>query len=129
MNRHNLRDKKTGKFTTLAPIGTLAYFSKYEDGRPYFSSGWHVVVGVGKNGIVSCVPYTTAPTKLHLSTFNLKGAGKMDVDHKTTLGKKELQNFVRCISNGVKKDNGKNPAYYCGAFHCADQLKLASKML
>ena len=66
------RDSK-GRFLPKVPLGSLCLLTRTnkDDGKPNYYNGWYIIVGLAKNGNVIAVPYTSAITKAHVSTFGM----------------------------------------------------------
>ncbi len=117
MKNKQYRNEK-GRFSKI-PLGLTAYFSRLENKKPDYYCGKYIVVGRGKNNIVTCIPDTIAVTQLHPKTLKFD---QWDVTDVKILTRKELNSRVGKIRRQIKSDT-EFKAYHPTATSAAYQLK------
>jgi hypothetical protein len=116
------RNKK-GEFTHKYPVGTTAYFSRLEDGKPVYGSGQLIIVGRGTNGIATTIKYATYKTLLHKNTIKLDD-WKMTGVRK--LKPEELSNLIADITHSIETEEH-YAAYNGVGKQAVDLLKLVEQ--
>ncbi len=138
--KNNQYRNKLGQFTPLhAPFGHLIYLSKanVDKNSPYvdstYGSGYYIVTGANRKGVVTCIPAQTVPSKLHRESFMTQGRMDEKVEIKVSLIKKmsakDIRRHIVKVKQGIKDYHEKNSVYKDIANEAIAELQIAASLV
>lgn len=137
--KNNQYRNKRGQFTPLhAPFGHLIFLSKtnVDKNSPYvnstYGSGYYIVTGANRKGVITCIPAQTVPSKLHKESFlinSVEEKTEIKVSLIKKLGAKGIRRHIQNIKQGILDFNEANSVYKNIANEAIAELQIAATLV
>jgi hypothetical protein len=115
-----------GRFTKYYhPLGCVCFITILNNKS---DTGYYIITGVSKNGILNAIPMRTNPTQLHRKTFDVNDP-KINIHIHFEYNSVDVEELITNINNGRLIDDNKNPAYHQVSISAVDELKMLKKIL